>query len=253
MKTTIDVSRYDAYDPAGNPIPVDWRATGYPLAIIKSSEALFTDKAFPMQWQAAGDAGIPRAAYHFFRADKNAVAQAWWCWQILKDEGFTDRDYVILDYETYDGIPPADTLPMAKIWLDEMAKVTRHPPMLYTYPAFWKSVGGEKAGWAKQYPLALAQWPWDNYFLSVKLPPYTWTPAQMSVKLALIDTGAVKPMPLAPWDKPAIWQWTARGDPKQIPGYYANKKAVDLDIVYMDLEAEPAPRKCPTCGQEWKV
>jgi hypothetical protein len=100
--------------------------------------------------------------------------------------------------------------------------------------------------WAKQFPLGLAQWLWDNYFLIVKIPPYVWTKAQLAEKKKLIENKIVKPMPLAPWTTvenpyPALWQFTARADPTTIPGHPAIKKAVDYNIVYMPLTGVPIP------------
>lgn len=56
MNWAIDVSFWDAkVIVAGKVkyIPVDWRASGLDMAIIKSSEALTEDPAFRIQWAAA--------------------------------------------------------------------------------------------------------------------------------------------------------------------------------------------------------
>jgi GH25 family lysozyme M1 (1,4-beta-N-acetylmuramidase) len=248
MNYTIDVSRYDAYNNSGNLIPIDWKATGFPLAIMKSSEGTFADTAFKMQWKAAQ--GMPRMAYHFFRSNVNAIAQAQFMTSLLKPD-FTENDFIAIDFETWDGMTATQCLAGCFSFLYEMQKIGT-TPFIYTFPAFWNALGGSKQAAAIKYPLWLGQWPWDNYFLNIKVPPYTWTAVQMVQKKALIESGVVKPMPLAPWTKPAIWQWTARADPKQIPGYYANKSAVDYNVIFdVDLPTPTHPTVCPTCGQAW--
>ena len=248
MRGTIDVSRYDSYNNSGNLVPIDWRATGFPLAIIKSSEATFSDLAFKMQWQAAK--GLPRMAYHFFRSDVNAIAQAQFMTSLLKPD-FTENDFIAIDFETRDGMTNSQCLAGCFSFLYEMEKVGTRP-FLYTYPSFWNELGGAYQPAAKKYPLWLGQWPWDNWFKDIKLPPFTWTAAKMAEKKWAIESGTIKPMTLAPWVSPAIWQWTARADPKQIPGYYANKSAVDYNVIFdVDLPNPTHPSVCPTCGQTW--
>jgi len=67
----------------------------------------------------------------------------------------------------------------------------------------------------------------------------------------MIDRGLIKPMALKPWAAPAIWQWTARADPKQMPGYVGVKKAVDHNVI-IDMQLDPPVAEgpwCPYCGE----
>lgn len=70
----VDVSRYQ-----GN---VDWHAArraGISFAFIKATEgADHSDPAFRTYWAGAGQAGIPRGAYHFYYFCRSGAEQAAW-------------------------------------------------------------------------------------------------------------------------------------------------------------------------------
>lgn len=254
MQYVPDESSYDARRADGTLKPNDWSAI--PLAIIKVGEGMAwdgsygLDPAFHMQWDAAK--GRPRMAYHFFRSNKNAIQQATGVWNAVKGD-FLSSDFIALDFETRDGMTASACLAAAGSFLYEIEKrVTAARAFLYTYPSFWNALGGgSRTGFAK-YPLWLAQWPWDNWLISIALPPKLWTAATYAQKKYLIDTGQVRPMYLAPWSNPsrptlpAIWQWTARLDPALIPGYMSCKKAVDCNaIMNLNLPDVPAPAPVP--------
>jgi hypothetical protein len=235
MKWAIDVSSYDSVLDKNRIQAIDWTQArdegGLSLAIIKCSEGIRQDPAFTIQWTAVSGI-LPRAAYHFFRSNVDAIKQAQACWTILSAAGFTKDDYLILDYETLDGLIPSRSLLLAASWLYEMEKhgVT---PMIYTYPAFWESIKGPTATWAAKYPLALAQWPKDNWIL--KYSPTIFNGDKLDSLKNDIEKGVLKPMMLKPWSSPAIWQFTARVDSRAIPGHPAVKKVVDYDAVLMTL------------------
>ena len=68
----VDVSHYDG--------TIDWAAAnkaGIAFAFMKSTEGTgFVDPQFAANWKGAGDAGVIRGAYHFFRPATDATAQA---------------------------------------------------------------------------------------------------------------------------------------------------------------------------------
>lgn len=255
IQYAIDVSGYDGrrwvWDIRGGrlvyDLPMDWaraRDEGdVRLAIMKSSEGLFEDRAFRMNWRGARGV-LPRTAYHFFRSNVNAIQQAGFFANLLDSDFDRETDYAIVDFETMDGQTGAQCLRNLASFLYEMEKHLIIP-LIYTYPSFWRAIGGEGATWAKRYPLALAQWPWDNWFKNIKLPPFVWTAAQLATKKILIEGGWVRPMKLLPWEgDPAIWQFTARAEPASVPGHPGVKKAVDYNAVYMPLpnvQGSPAP------------
>ncbi len=248
MNWAIDVSGYDGrrwlwnkgfvYDQ-----PMDWKKArdedGIRLAIMKSSEGTVEDRAFRMNWSGARGV-LPRMAYHFFRSNINAIQQAKYMIGLLRSDFDPRTDYIILDFETMDGKDRSDCLRAAGSFLYEIEN-EGILPMIYTYPSFWRGVGGEQAIWAKRYPLGLAQWPLDNWIANtrIQLPPYLFTADKLAELKAKVETGALKPVALKPWDSPAIWQFTARADAKAIPGHPAIKKVVDYNVVYMPLPVLP--------------
>lgn len=248
MNFAIDVSHYDARKNVAGKIvyiPVDWRASGLDMAIVKISEGVWEDPAFRIQWAAAK--GMPRMAYSFFRSNINAIAQAEFVKSLLTD---FDRktDFVALDFETVDGVDGKARLAAVGSWLHEMEKFGT-VPFVYTYRSFWLDAGGAGATWARKYPLWFAAWPKDNWIFNVALPPYIFTASRLEALKAEVVSGKLKPSIPAPWTECAIWQFTARCDPKAIPGYSGDKKVCDYNAVFMSLptmgEGPPIrERKC---------
>jgi hypothetical protein len=265
MKWSIDVSGYDArrYSfPAGYiyDLPTDWKKArdegGLSLAIIKCSEGNnYTDRAFRMQWAAAKGI-LPRLAYHFFRANINAIQQANYVKTLLSYDFDPKTDFVAMDFETTDGMTGQQTLMAGGSFLYEIEKMGTMP---FIYSGWtWREIGGETNGlWAKKYPLWLASWPLDNWIANtaIQLPPYLFDAAKLADFKNKIATGAIKPNVPKPWTIPAIWQFTARADTRFIPGHPAVKTAADYNAIYIDVPVigttPTHPAVCPTCGQAW--
>jgi Glycosyl hydrolases family 25/Bacterial SH3 domain/GW (Gly-Tryp) dipeptide domain len=248
IKWAIDVSHYDAGIDINSYKAVDWKLArdqgGLSLAIMKASEGTnFRDPAFALQWKAARGF-LPRMAYHFFRCNQNAIQQADFCWDVIREQGFDPRtDFVILDFETIDGKSGADCLKAAGSWLYEMEK-HNIIPLIYTYPSFWKGIGGETASWAAKYPLGLAYWPKDIWILSFS--PTIFNATRLEALQLEVTKGLIKPAALKPWSSPAIWQFTARADSKAIPGHPGLKKVVDYNAIFMELSNTALPAPLPS-------
>lgn len=261
MDYTIDVSNWDGYNSSGQPVTVDWAATGFPIGIMKCSEAMFYDKSFTRQWAAAKAGGVLRCAFHFLRANVSGIAQAQSCWQILQED-FTGEDYFAADFETFDGMTGQQALIGLASFLNEMGRyIPSSRILIYTGAYTWYEAGGATALWAKKYKLWLAQWPWDNYIANiVPLPPYRWDAVTIAKHKALIESGAAKPISakpfygqLAPWGSEiSIWQYTAKYNPLLIPGYKSSKKQVDYNAILIPFET-PVLKTCPTCNGTGKV
>jgi hypothetical protein len=254
-RLAIDVYHGDAttghYLPNGQIeyVAVDWMATGYPVAIMKASQRLFKDPAFDLQWAAAR--GLPRIAYHFFEWKTNAIQQAQYLWNVVKND-FGETDYLAVDFENHVNNPVStNALPALGSMLYELEKfVPKSKLIIYTGTSFWYPCGGKLATWAKAYKHWQAQWPWDNWLLNViPLPPYVWSKEILDSKVALIDSGYARPVECLPWGRPDIWQFSARMNPKLINGYKSNKKAVDLNYVYTDFGTPVPVKRCAACGQ----
>lgn len=271
----MDVSLYDARRPVGNGYiydrPTDWekaRAFGITAAAIKSSEGAKVwkngklingaaiDPAFLLQWAAA--AGRPRVAWHFFRANINAIAQAHDFLSFLQSAEWSDTDRACIDWETTDGISPAQNLEAGGSFLYEVEKELKTPPFLYTYPYFWTQLDGEKAKWAAHYPLWIGVWPLDNWIANLKTPPYIFGGDRLRDLLAKVTDGRLTPLGskpyygvLAPWmDNITAWQFTARINSAEIPGHPGIKKVVDMSIVFKpwwsgEIQPPPPPEPQP--------
>jgi len=239
MDYTIDVSFWDArrwgwknfiYDR-----PTDWQRSGLPAAIIKSSQATFKDPAFDVQWEAAK--GLPRIAYHYLWG-LDGAAEAMSQREIVGELGPDDR--LALDFEH-------SSLLAAHYFLITIERETGKKPYLYTYPSWWAAQGGLNAAWAKDYPLWLAQWPYDT-----KTQPAVFDGYKMNAIKVQIEAGTLKPMSLKPWDKADIWQFTSRCSPDYIPGHPGIKKVVDYDAIFTPWWSAPEPPEgsvvCPQCG-----
>jgi hypothetical protein len=251
MKFGIDVSNYDTLTADGTRKPMNWDISWLDLAIIKSSEGLYSDPSFDMQWAAAR--GLSRVAYHFFRSNINAISQANALkLKLILGEFQPHKDYVAVDFETPDGMNGAQCLANLGSFLYEIEKfIPTSRILIYTYPGFWNGIGGAKATWAAKYPLWLAQWPRDSWILN--FPVNIFDGPGLAKLKSDVETGVLKPMALKPWTAPAIWQFTARADTRAIPGYVSVKKVCDYNAVYLDVAQPDQYKTCPTCGGSGKV
>jgi len=247
MKWAIDVSSYDAKLPDGTYQAVDWHRSGLNMAMIKASEGMSIDPAFTIQWKAAQ--GLPRVAYHFFRSNVNAIAQAQFFLSIVEKD-FGPYDRVSVDFETTDGQSNLACLAAVASFLHEVDKKI-FSPMIYTYPSFWTGIGGEKALWAVNYPLWLAQWPKDTWVLW--LPITIFDAPKLAALKGDIESGVIKPLVLKPWSSPAIWQFTARADTRAVAGHPAYKKVCDYNAVFVTINPVVQFKVCPTCGGTGQV
>ncbi|MGE5250617.1 MAG: GH25 family lysozyme [Bacteroidota bacterium] len=195
----IDVSYWDS--------GVDWpkvRATGQRFVFIKASEGqTYTDPTFDDNWLGARAAGLLRGAYHFFRCNLDPEKQAGRfisTVQAMKDNGELPP---VLDLETNDGQINSKVISRVKAWLDLVEAEFGRKPILYSGPYFlqdhFSELGGGPPAWAKDYPLWLAQY------------PYQYVPGMQ---------------PLMPrgWFSWAFWQYSDKG---QVNGINAK---VDLDV-----------------------
>ena len=145
----IDVSRYQA--------EVDWAAVadaGIAFAYVKATEgAEHADARFCDNWQAAAEADLVRGAYHFYRADVDAVAQA--------DNFYAYAEPTVgdlppvLDVETLDGATRAQLITGIRTWLYLAEVRTGVKPILYTNLAFYYR---HLAGHFDDYPLWIARY-----------------------------------------------------------------------------------------------
>lgn len=175
----IDISRFDR-EP-------DWKslaARGYRFVFMKASEGLRADASFSRNWKAAGQAGLVRGAYHFYRAEVDTSAQADFFLQTVSLK-FGDLP-AVLDLELLpEGVSTTDlAFRMAK-WLAIVEDKMGRKPIFYG-----------RALVAKHYPdlQSLSSYP-------------LWT--------AQYTTSAWPGFP-ANWSTWTFWQWSDGRNPERL-------------------------------------
>lgn len=210
---------------------IDWpkvRATGQRFVFAKATEGDFhEDLTFARNWSDAKAAGLLRGAYHFFRANIDGKRQAKHYIDYVKKTKDNGDLPPVLDLETHDGQSKSRIISRAKDWLDEVEDAFGKKPIIYSGKYFlqdyFSEAGGGPPGWAKDYPLWLAQYP--NTYVEGQQP--------------FLPRG---------WFKWTFWQYSDKG---RLNGINAN---VDLNVFNGTLEelyklagvkivTEPAPEE----------
>ena len=129
---------------------IDWataRSAGVSFAFLKATEGGDrVDPAFASQWAAAGLAGIPRGAYHFFYFCTSAAVQArWFIANVPRSPGALPP---VLDIEWTPFSPtcrirpaPAQVRSEIGIFLQIVGQHYGQRPIVYTTPEFWQDNG----------------------------------------------------------------------------------------------------------------
>lgn len=145
----IDVSHWQG--------AIDWDAVagdGVEFAFIKATEGGdYTDPRFAANWAGARQAGVLRGAYHFFRPQTDAMAQAA---HFLRTVQLEPGDLPpVLDVEVTDGRSLDAVAAGVRTWLQEVERATGRRPIIYTRASFWTAqMGGGFGG----YPLWVAHY-----------------------------------------------------------------------------------------------
>lgn len=225
MKKGIDVSKWDP--------KMDWSKYDWDFAFIKVSEGTVIDPLFDFHWVNA-KGHTQRSGYHFFRAfvDPRQAAQRFI--EFLK--GDMGELPPVLDLESTNNIDARTVCSRALTWLLEYKRSTGVKPIVYTSKSFIDEV----QLWDNfaEYDLWLAQYPFDLIYEG-------YTEADRTLKLkSILDNPLslrIPPTP-KPFKKIKYFQWTAKGSPFDVPGYFTgtgSKKAVDFNFE-LDTE-EPMP------------
>ncbi len=160
----VDVSRWQG--------PIDWvklRQRGANFAFIKATEGgKHVDPMFAKNWKAAGEAGVPRGAYHFFYWCRAASEQAdWFIRNVPKEKGALPP---VIDVEWHGNrktcphkLPRAKVLEKMKVFMDRLEAHYGQRPIIYTAPDFYED---NLKGQFKDYPFwlrSVAQHPKGRY------------------------------------------------------------------------------------------
>lgn len=141
---------------------VNWRAVandGISFAFIKATEGTtFVASSFATNWAGAKAAGLLRGAYHFFRPQSDAQAQAQHFLKIVKMQ---PGDLpAVLDIESTGGMSASTIATRMATWLSIVEKATGRRPIIYTYPGFWQRIGDMQR--FSDYPLWIAHYTSDS-------------------------------------------------------------------------------------------
>jgi len=135
------------------------RAAGAQFAFVKASEGTsYTNPYFGIDFKAVRSAKMVRGAYHFARprvGAANAVAQARHFVAVTGTLGATGDLPPVLDLERSDGLTPTALIAWTRAYLKEVSRLTGRTPIIYTYPAFWRSAMANTTAF-KSYPLWIA-------------------------------------------------------------------------------------------------
>lgn len=184
---------------------IDWdrvATTDVRFAYVRIGDGLGGDSQFGRNWGETRRVGIRRGAYHYFRPNLDAGAQAdHFLATVAAAGGYQSDDLPpMIDVETTGGQSAATITSRMRTWIDRVAAATGKRPIIYTGPYFWddNGLGASFAG----DPLWTAHW-----------------------------TGAACPYVPDAWSAWTIWQYSATGSVAGIDG------DVDLDRFAGDLAA----------------
>ena len=221
----IDISLWDP--------PLDWAKYTFPFVFIKVSEGIVIDPKLDVHWTHARG-HTQRGGYHMFRAYVDPhIAAAKFLEYLDGDVGELPP---VLDLEYADNIDVKTVVSRALTWLIEVEKRASVTPIVYSRKTFiYDTLKIYNYPDFARYPLWDAVYPYDNY--------------SDAARAAVIHSVLIgeKALPIPPIYKPfkrrPYIQWTSRGSPFDVPGYYTgagHKKAVDFNFQLED-ELPPEP------------
>ena len=160
----IDVSHYQG--------TIDWaavRQAGCSFVFLKATDGVTSaDPMFHQNWLQAQEAGLPRGAYHFYRANDDPQTQAHFFCSTVGAPGELPP---VLDVEITSGVSNAQIVSGVQTWLQIVEPWAGCRPILYTNPGFWDSLGTSAFGayplWVAEYGVSAPKIPsgWESWTL----------------------------------------------------------------------------------------
>jgi len=205
----IDVSHHNG--------TVDWAEVakaGVEFSFVKASEGVdAADPMFASHWQALGQQGIARGAYHFFVTEDDPKAQADFFLSLYNPQ---EGDLLpAIDIEVLGKGTGSDGPERLRAFLELIEKAVGADPIIYTSARFWDT--------------EMAR---DPKLLAVIADSPLWI-AQYEVDAPRIPDG---------WDRWTIWQWTPKAVVAGVPGQVdSNRLHPDVSLANLRVPAKPAP------------
>lgn len=115
----------------------DWHAVASDngFGITKATEGTSgVDSLFKSYWQAMGDAGLIRGAYHFFHPNMDPILQAKHFLSVVGP--LKAYDFLALDWETTGGVSSANQKAAADKFFDYVDAQTKRKCWFYSYTSF---------------------------------------------------------------------------------------------------------------------
>jgi len=165
-------------DNNSTPQPVNFekaRAGGLSHAMIKTSQALYADPDYIINW-ANAKRWLYRSPYHFLVWDKSPLQQAQVYWSLLAND--PPELPLWVDFEWWSTIP-ANAFDILQKFLEKLKLLAPGRPLgIYTAKSFWDQYGTRDSYW-KQYLLWLCD---INGPVEVPKPWDTWNWHQYTFK-----------------------------------------------------------------------
>jgi lysozyme len=155
----LDVSYYEP--------KVNWErvlAQGYLFMFAKATQGIgIVDSRFTNHWAGAKQSGVLRGAYHYLVVTQDATKQADLFLSTLGNDYGELPAVLDLEGKYNETATNKLILAVAEIWLNRVEKATGRKPIIYSAYFFLRDrvsvpVLGTAPGWAKNYPLWIAQY-----------------------------------------------------------------------------------------------
>lgn len=156
----VDVSVYEPN--------VNWRslrAQGFRFALIRATSSTgYVDPKFAEHWAGAREAGILRGAYHYLFGGQDAQKQAnLFIATVGADKGELPP-IVDLEDKFNEDVSNSKLIATCKAFLDIIEKEFGRKPMVYSRKTYLEprlTINGKAPGWARDYELWVAQYPFE--------------------------------------------------------------------------------------------
>ncbi|QKW05788.1 lysozyme [Streptomyces sp. NA04227] len=166
----VAVAKPRGHDVSSHQGKINWsqaKKNGARFVYIKATEATnYRNPYFASQYNGSYRAGIIRGAYHFALPNKSSgKTQAQY---FLKHGGKWSPDGKTLppaldiEHNPYGancyGMSPRSMVNWIQSFSDEVKRVTKRRPVIYTSTKWWNACTGKSRAFAKSHPLWLANW-----------------------------------------------------------------------------------------------